>query len=123
MPGRENRLTRQRRFRSAAWLVLIVGLAVSAWIFRTAEDDTSDVIGYVGLSLITALSQMVVATAITILHAVETRRNTGIGGMHALRLIGAPLLLCLTVGAGVITVSGFYVISLWHFLVHMGIVG
>ena len=47
MPGRENRLTRQRRFRSAAWLVLIVGLAVSAWIFRTAEDDTSDVIGYV----------------------------------------------------------------------------
>ena len=47
MPGRENRLTRQRRFRSAAWLVLIVGLAVSAWIFRTAEDDTRDVIGYV----------------------------------------------------------------------------
>jgi len=57
------------------------------------------------------------------LHAVETRRNTGIGRAHAFRLVGAPLLVCMLVGAGVITVSGFYVISLWHFLVHMGIVG
>jgi len=101
------------------FVVVTVILAGSASIGLGSPN----VIGYVGLSLITALSQMVVATAITILHAVETRRNTGIGGMHALRLIGAPLLLCLTVGAGVITVSGFYVISLWHFLVHMGIVG
>lgn len=35
------------RWRLAAWLILCVGLSLSAWIFHAAEDDTSDVIGYV----------------------------------------------------------------------------
>lgn len=40
--------TRHRnRWRLAAWLILFVGLSVSAWLFLTAEGDTSDVIGYV----------------------------------------------------------------------------
>ncbi len=105
---------------------LVVPFAIVAVILAGSASiglGSPNVIGYVGLSLLTALSQVVLASAVTILHAVETRRNTGIGRAHAFRLVGAPLLVCMLVGAGVITVSGFYVISLWHFLVHMGIVG
>ena len=47
MPCPESGPKHQSRLRLMGWLVLIVGLAVSAWIFRTADDDTSDVIGYV----------------------------------------------------------------------------
>jgi len=78
--------------------------------------DSPDVIGYVGLSLLTALSQVVVATAVTVLHAVETRRNTGIGRPQAMRLVGAPLIVCVLVGAAVSTVSYLYAIELWRFL-------
>jgi len=87
-------------------------LAGSAWMGL----DSPDVIGYVGLSLLTALSQVVVATAVTVLHAVETRRNTGIGRPQAMRLVGAPLIVCVLVGAAVSTVSYLYAIELWRFL-------
>ena len=63
---------------------------------------------------------MVLASAVTILHAVETRRNTGIGRAHAFRLVGAPLLVCMLVGAGVATVAYLYVIELWFFLNFIG---
>lgn len=43
-----NRTSRQRLWlKLAALVTLVVGLSVSAWIFHEAEEDTSDVIGYV----------------------------------------------------------------------------
>ncbi len=37
---------RQSRFNLIGTLVLVIGLAASAWIFFTGGDDASDVIGY-----------------------------------------------------------------------------
>lgn len=47
MSSPENRRQRQGWLRFAAWLALVAGFAVAAWIFLAAEDGTSDVIGYV----------------------------------------------------------------------------
>ena len=42
----EKNARRQSRFNLIGTLVLVIGLAASAWIFVTAGDDASDVIGY-----------------------------------------------------------------------------
>ena len=85
--------------------------------------DNSDVIGYVGLSLLTALSPVIVAPAVTVLHATEARRNTGLGRLPALRLVGVPLSVSILVGVGVVTVSVLYLFELWSFLAGMGLIG
>lgn len=41
------RRPRRRRLAVAGWLVLCIGLSISAWVFHFAEEDTSDVIAYV----------------------------------------------------------------------------
>lgn len=102
---------------------LVIPFAIVAVILAGSASiglGSVKVIGYVGLSLLTALSQVVLATAVTVLHAVETRRNTGIGSGHALRLIRAPLMVCAVVGAGVVTVAYLYAIELWDFLNRIG---
>ena len=45
-PMPEKNARRQSRFNLIGTLVLVIGLAASAWIFVTAGDDASDVIGY-----------------------------------------------------------------------------
>ena len=102
---------------------LVIPFTVVAGILAGSASiglGSPNVIGYVGLSLITAISQVVLASAVTVLHAVETRRDTGIGRAHAFRLIGAPLLVCALTGAGVVTVAYLYVIELWFFLNSIG---
>ena len=42
----ERNAARQSRFNLIGTLVLVIGLAASAWIFFTAGEDASDVIGY-----------------------------------------------------------------------------
>ncbi|WFR72738.1 glycosyltransferase [Prescottella defluvii] len=70
------------------------------------------VIGYVGLSLLTASAQMTVATLVAVLHALDTRRRTGIGPATAARLVRAPSLLCAATAVPLALVVALYIVEL-----------
>ncbi|WP_430335168.1 glycosyltransferase family 2 protein [Rhodococcus sp. ACT016] len=78
----------------------------------SAGLGSPEVIGYVGLSLLTASAQVLVATLVTVLHALDTRRRTGVGSATAMRLVRAPLLLCATTAVPVALVCALYIVEL-----------
>ncbi|MCL2532911.1 MAG: glycosyltransferase [Nocardiaceae bacterium] len=73
---------------------------------------SSAVIGYVGLTLLTASTQVAVAVAVAVLHALDTRRRTGIRAATAMRLVRAPLLLCGVTAVPVALVLALYIVEL-----------
>lgn len=81
-------------------------------VCAAAGLDSPEVVGYVGLSLLTASSQVLVATLVTVLHARDTRRRTALSVAGSLRLVRAPLALCATSAVTVAVVVAIYLSEL-----------
>jgi len=91
---------------------LVLPFCVTAAILTACASaglGSSEVIGYVGLSLLTASSQVTVATLVAVLHALDTRRRTGVGPATAAGLVRAPLLVCAVTAVPVALVSVLYI--------------
>ncbi|MXP20153.1 glycosyltransferase [Gordonia sp. HNM0687] len=82
--------------------------AVILTVCAAAGLDNPPVVGYVGLSLLTATAQVTVATLVTVLHARDTRRRTALGIGAATRLVRAPLLVCAVAAVPVALVTVVY---------------
>lgn len=94
---------------------LVLPFCITAAILTACASaglGSPEVIGYVGLSLLTASSQVTVATLVTVLHALDTRRRTGVGPATAAGLVRAPLLVCATTAVPVALVSVLYIVEL-----------
>lgn len=83
-------------------------VAVVLAICAAAGLDSPPVVGYVGLSLLTAATQVTVATLVTVLHARDTQRLTTVSVTAAVRLVRAPLLLCAASAVPVALVAFVY---------------
>lgn len=70
------------------------------------------VIGYVGLSLLAALSQVGVGTLVVLLHAADNRRRFGLTRVGALQLVDRPLALCSATALPVLWLSASYIAAL-----------
>ncbi|WP_458683057.1 glycosyltransferase family 2 protein [Prescottella equi] len=77
-----------------------------------AGVGSREVVGYVGLTLLTATTQVIVAATVTVLHALDTRRRTGIRTAIAARLVSKPVLLCAATTAPLVIVIAFYIAEL-----------
>ncbi|MFF0817854.1 glycosyltransferase family 2 protein [Rhodococcus sp. NPDC003318] len=90
---------------------LVLPFCVTALVLTAcaaAGLDSPPVVGYVGLSLLTASGQTAVATLVTVLHARDTRRRTAVSVAAAARLVRAPLLVCAVSAVPVAVVAFVY---------------
>ena len=90
------------------YCVTALVMTVCAWL----GFGSPDVIGYVGLGLLTALSQLACALTVVVMHAVDAHRNTGISRSQAFDLISRPLLLWVPTAFIVIEVAATYLVDL-----------